>query len=191
MEYRIEKDSMGEVKVPADKLYGAQSQRSIDNFRIGWEKMPDEVISAFAILKKASALANLKLGVLDEARAMAIAKAADEALEGKLSGNFGPGGLADGKRDAVEHERERGSCEPSEPDPRTTRRTKVHPNNHVNKCQSSNDTFRQPCTSRGSRTGGPAPAGPGETEGDPGREVRAHHGPGEDRPGRHCRTRHR
>jgi len=62
MEYRIEKDSMGEVRVPADKLYGAQSQRSIDNFRIGWEKMPDEVISAFAILKKASALANLKLG---------------------------------------------------------------------------------------------------------------------------------
>ena len=59
MEYRIERDSMGEVKVPVDKLYGAQSQRSIDNFRIGWEKMPDEIISAFAILKKASALANL------------------------------------------------------------------------------------------------------------------------------------
>ncbi|HOV29249.1 MAG TPA: lyase family protein, partial [Synergistales bacterium] len=89
MEYRIEKDSMGEVKVPADKLYGAQSQRSIDNFRIGWEKMPDEIIRAFAVLKKAAALANRKLGVLDEARASAIAKAADEILEGKLAGNFG------------------------------------------------------------------------------------------------------
>jgi fumarate hydratase class II len=140
MEYRIEKDSMGEVKVPADKLYGAQSQRSIDNFRIGWEKMPDEIISAFAILKKASALANLKLGVLDEARAMAIAKAADEALEGKLSGNFGlavwqTGSGTQSNMNVNEVLANRANQILDDPE------KKVHPNNHVNKCQSSNDTF--------------------------------------------------
>jgi len=140
MEYRIEKDSMGEVKVPADKLYGAQSQRSIDNFRIGWEKMPDEVISAFAILKKASALANLKLGVLDESRAMAIAKAADEALEGKLAGNFGlavwqTGSGTQSNMNVNEVLANRANQILNDPE------KKVHPNNHVNKCQSSNDTF--------------------------------------------------
>lgn len=140
MEYRIEKDSMGEVRVPADKLYGAQSQRSIDNFRIGWEKMPDEIISAFAILKKASALANLKLGVLDEARASAIAKAADEALEGKLSGNFGlsvwqTGSGTQSNMNVNEVLANRANQILGDPE------KKVHPNNHVNKCQSSNDTF--------------------------------------------------
>jgi fumarate hydratase class II len=140
MDYRIEKDSMGEVRVPADKLYGAQSQRSIDNFRIGWEKMPDEIISAFAILKKASALANLKLGVLDEARAQAIAKAADEALEGKLSGNFGlavwqTGSGTQSNMNVNEVLANRANQILNDPE------KKVHPNNHVNKCQSSNDTF--------------------------------------------------
>lgn len=140
MEYRIEKDSMGEVRVPVDKLYGAQSQRSIDNFRIGWEKMPDEIISAFAILKKASALANLKLGVLDEARAMAIAKAADEALEGKLAGNFGlavwqTGSGTQSNMNVNEVLANRANQILDDPE------KKVHPNNHVNKCQSSNDTF--------------------------------------------------
>ena len=131
---------MGEVKVPVDKLYGAQSQRSIDNFRIGWEKMPDEIISAFAILKKASALANLKLGVLDEARASAIAKAADEALEGKLSGNFGlsvwqTGSGTQSNMNVNEVLANRANQILGDPE------KKVHPNNHVNKCQSSNDTF--------------------------------------------------
>ncbi|MFA0889879.1 MAG: class II fumarate hydratase [Synergistales bacterium] len=140
MDYRIEKDSMGEVKVPVDKLYGAQSQRSIDNFRIGWEKMPDEIISAFAILKKASALANLKLGVLDEARAVAIAKAADETLEGKLAGNFGlavwqTGSGTQSNMNVNEVLANRANQILNDPE------KKVHPNNHVNKCQSSNDTF--------------------------------------------------
>ena len=140
MDYRIEKDSMGEVKVPVDRLYGAQSQRSIDNFRIGWEKMPDEIISAFAILKKASALANLKLGVLDEARASAIAKAADEALEGKLAGNFGlsvwqTGSGTQSNMNVNEVLANRANQILDDPE------KKVHPNNHVNKCQSSNDTF--------------------------------------------------
>jgi len=140
MDYRIEKDSIGEVKVPVDRLYGAQSQRSIDNFRIGWEKMPDEIISAFAILKKASALANLKLGVLDEARASAIAKAADEALEGKLAGNFGlsvwqTGSGTQSNMNVNEVLANRANQILDDPE------KKVHPNNHVNKCQSSNDTF--------------------------------------------------
>jgi len=140
MEYRIEKDSMGEVKVPADKLYGAQSQRSIDNFRIGWEKMPDEIIRAFAVLKKAAALANRKLGVLDEARASAIAKAADEILEGKLAGNFGlsvwqTGSGTQSNMNVNEVLANRANQILSDPE------RAVHPNNHVNKSQSSNDTF--------------------------------------------------
>jgi len=140
MDYRIEKDSMGEVKVPVDRLYGAQSQRSIDNFRIGREKMPDEIISAFAILKKASALANRKLGVLDEERASAIAKAADEILEGKLAGNFGlsvwqTGSGTQSNMNVNEVLANRANQILGDPD------KKVHPNNHVNKCQSSNDTF--------------------------------------------------
>jgi len=140
MDYRIEKDSMGEVRVPADKLYGAQSQRSIDNFRIGWEKMPEEIIAAFAVLKKAAALANLKLGALDEPRAMAIAKAADEVLEGKLSGNFGlsvwqTGSGTQSNMNVNEVLANRANQILDDPD------RKVHPNNHVNKSQSSNDTF--------------------------------------------------
>jgi fumarate hydratase class II len=140
MDYRIEKDSMGEVKVPADKLYGAQSQRSIDNFRIGWEKMPEEIIRAFAVLKKAAALANLRLGVLDEARAEAIARAADEILEGKLAGNFGlsvwqTGSGTQSNMNVNEVLANRANQILGDPE------RKVHPNNHVNKSQSSNDTF--------------------------------------------------
>ena len=67
MEYRIEHDTMGEVKVPADRCWGAQTQRSFENFRIGTERMPEEIIQAFALLKKAAARANRKLGNLDDA----------------------------------------------------------------------------------------------------------------------------
>lgn len=140
MEYRIEKDTMGEVKVPADKLYGAQSQRSIDNFRIGIEKMPVEIIRAFAILKKASAIANNRLGVLDDVRAKAISDACDEILEGKHEGNFGlavwqtgSGTQSNMNLNEVIANRANQIITESE--------TKVHPNNHVNKSQSSNDTF--------------------------------------------------
>ena len=140
MEYRIEKDSMGEVRVPADKLYGAQSQRSIDNFKIGLEKMPEEIIRAFAILKKASAIANNKLGVLDDTRAKAITQACDEILEGKHEGNFGlavwqtgSGTQSNMNLNEVIANRANQILGDGE--------TKVHPNNHVNKSQSSNDTF--------------------------------------------------
>ena len=68
MEYRIEKDTMGEVRVPMDAIWGAQTQRSLENFKIGTEKMPFELISAFAVLKKALALTNHELGKMDEAK---------------------------------------------------------------------------------------------------------------------------
>ena len=88
MEYRIEHDTMGEVRVPADRYWGAQTQRSFENFKIGNQKMPEEIIHAFGILKKAAAQANLALGVLDEERAAAIQQAAEEVISGKLSDHF-------------------------------------------------------------------------------------------------------
>ncbi len=78
MEFRIEKDTMGEIKVPADKLWKAQTQRSLENFKIGTEKMPIEIIRAFAILKRSAAIANQKLGKLSDIKANAIVAAADE-----------------------------------------------------------------------------------------------------------------
>ena len=84
MEFRIEKDTMGEIKVPADKLWMAQTQRSLENFKIGTEKMPIEIIRAFAILKRCAAIANQKLGKLSDVKAQAIVAAADEILAGKL-----------------------------------------------------------------------------------------------------------
>ena len=90
MEYRIEKDTMGEVKVPVDAYYGAQTQRSIDNFKIAQDinRMPKEIIKAFAYLKKAAALTNLDAGVLTAEKATLISKACDEILEGKLDNEF-------------------------------------------------------------------------------------------------------
>ena len=88
MDYRIEHDSMGEVKVPADKLWGAQTQRSFQNFEIGDEKIPAEVITAFSYLKEAAALANCRLGVLDEKKAKLISGVCEEIRAGKLCGNF-------------------------------------------------------------------------------------------------------
>src|SRR5690606_6777691 len=89
MEYRIEKDTMGEVKVPADKYWGAQTERSRNNFRIGPEaSMPLEVIRGFAYLKKAAAYTNCELGVLSSEKRDLIAKVCDEILEGKHDGQF-------------------------------------------------------------------------------------------------------
>ena len=81
MEYRIERDTLGEIKVPADKLWAAQTQRSKENFPIGTEQMPLEIVKAFAILKKSAALSNQKLGKLSE-KAEAIVEAADEVIAG-------------------------------------------------------------------------------------------------------------
>ncbi|MBR2160780.1 MAG: hypothetical protein IJ938_05645 [Clostridia bacterium] len=88
MEYRIEKDTMGEMQVPADRYWAAQTQRSYQNFRIGNEIMPREITHAFGILKKAAALANCKLGKLSEEKKDAICKACDEVISGELNGHF-------------------------------------------------------------------------------------------------------
>ncbi|UCC43601.1 MAG: class II fumarate hydratase, partial [Candidatus Zixiibacteriota bacterium] len=81
MEYRIETDSMGEIKVPADKYYGAQTARSLYHFKIGGERMPRELIRAMGILKKAAALVNMELGLLPKEKGDLIVKAADEVIE--------------------------------------------------------------------------------------------------------------
>lgn len=137
--YRIEKDSLGEVRVPSDRLWGAQTQRSLQNFEIGLEKMPEEIIKAFAILKKAAAMANASLGLVDQTRANAICKAADEVMEGKLDGNFplvvwqtGSGTQSNMNMNEVLARRASEVCEDD---------LKIHPNDHVNRSQSSNDTF--------------------------------------------------
>src|SRR5215216_1666109 len=90
MEFRIEKDTMGEVQVPADALYGAQTQRSIDNFKIAQDinKMPVEIIRAFAYLKKAAAITNFEAGILPKEKKDLIFKVCDEILEGELDDYF-------------------------------------------------------------------------------------------------------
>lgn len=145
MEYRIEHDTMGEVKVPADKYWGAQTQRSKMNFKIGPEaSMPHEIIEAFAYLKKAAALANADLGVLPKEKAEVIGRVADEILEGKLNGNFplviwqtGSGTQSNMNMNEVianrGHVLKGGSL--------TDKEKFLHPNDDVNKSQSSNDTF--------------------------------------------------
>lgn len=138
MDYRIEHDTMGEVRVPADRCWGAQTQRSHENFPIGTEKIPQEVIDAFAVLKKAAALANQKLGNLDARRAEAIAAACDEILAGKLNDEFPlvvwqTGSGTQSNMNVNEVVAARANAMLGE--------KLVHPNDHVNKSQSSNDTF--------------------------------------------------
>ncbi len=143
MDYRIEKDTMGEVKVPADRYYGAQTARSLDNFKIGGEKMPIEIIRAFGYLKKAAALVNAELGTLSKEKADLIVQAADEVIEGKLDDHFplvvwqtGSGTQSNMNVNEVIANRaiEIAGGELGSKDP-------VHPNDDVNKAQSSNDTF--------------------------------------------------
>src|SRR5699024_4049893 len=88
MSYRIEHDTMGEVKVPAEKYRGAQTQRSYENFKLGIEKKSIEIIKAFSILKEAAAITNNKLGKLDDDRAEIISKVCKEIYEGRLDENF-------------------------------------------------------------------------------------------------------
>lgn len=142
MDYRIEKDSMGEIKVPADKLWGAQTQRSFENFQIGTEKIPHEMVMVFAYLKKAAALVNKELGVLDGDRADAIAAACDDILAGTLDGNFplavwmtGSGTQFNMNVNEVVAHRAQQLLQEQGKD------MTVHPNDHVNHSQSSNDTF--------------------------------------------------
>lgn len=137
MKYREEHDTMGVVKVPADKYWGAQTQRSFDNFKIGTEKMPPEIIKAFAVLKKAAAQVNAEIGVLGQDKADSIMSACDEILAGKLDGNFPLAVWQTGS----------GTQSNMNVNEVTARRASeisglaVHPNDDVNKSQSSNDTF--------------------------------------------------
>jgi fumarate hydratase class II len=145
MSYRIEKDTMGDVKVPSDKYWGAQTERSRNNFRIGPEgSMPKEIVYAFAYLKKAAAEANFDLGVLTGDKKDLISKACDEILAGKLDGEFplviwqtGSGTQSNMNVNEVvayrAHVLNGGKLEDE--------KKVLHPNDDVNKSQSSNDTF--------------------------------------------------
>jgi fumarate hydratase class II len=143
MEYRIETDSMGEIKVPADKYYGAQTARSLVNFKIGGQTFPTAVIRALGIIKKAAALTNVDLGILSKEKGNLIARAAGEVIEGKLKDHFplvvwqtGSGTQTNMNVNEVISNRaieiaggNMGS------------KTPIHPNDDVNKAQSSNDVF--------------------------------------------------
>ena len=138
MEYRIEHDTMGEVRVPAEKYWGAQTQRSFENFKIGVEKMPAEIIRAFAILKHGAAMANHQLGKLDDRRYELIGRVCGEILEGKLEGHFPlavwqTGSGTQSNMNVNEVIANRGNELAGE--------KLLHPNDHVNMSQSSNDTF--------------------------------------------------
>ena len=143
MDYRIEKDTMGEMKVPNDKYWGAQTQRSVENFPIGDEKMPKEIVIGFAYLKKACALVNNKLNKLDESKTNVITKACDEVIQGKLDDNFplvvwqtGSGTQSNMNMNEVVANR---AIELLGEDFRVKKL--IHPNDDVNKGQSSNDTY--------------------------------------------------
>lgn len=142
MQYRMEKDTLGEIKVPADKWWGAQTQRSLENFKIGQELMPIEVIRSFALLKKSAALVNQRLGKLEAEKAEAIILAADEISSGNWDEQFplvvwqtGSGTQSNmNVNEVIAHLAnqtlsERGSD------------LLIHPNDDVNRSQSSNDTF--------------------------------------------------
>jgi len=146
MEFRIEKDTMGEVKVPVSAYYGAQTQRSIENFNIARDinRMPQEIIDAFAYLKKAAAITNLQAGVLSKEKCEIIGAVCDEILEGKLKNEFplvvwqtGSGTQSNMNVNEViayrGHVLKGGQL--------TDKEKMIHPNDDVNKSQSSNDTF--------------------------------------------------
>ena len=143
MAYRIETDSMGQIEVPEDKYYGAQTARSLVHFKIGGDRFPREIIRALGILKKAAAMTNEELGILDSDKAALIIQAADEVIAGDLDEHFplvvwqtGSGTQTNMNANEVIANRaieltggEMGSKDP------------IHPNDDVNKAQSSNDTF--------------------------------------------------
>ncbi|MEP7218954.1 MAG: class II fumarate hydratase [Bacteroidota bacterium] len=143
MNYRIERDTMGEMQVPTDRYYGAQTARSLENFKIGGDRFPRELIRALGILKKAAALTNRDLGLLSDEKTDLISRAADEVIDGILDDHFplvvwqtGSGTQTNMNANEVISNRaiemaggEMGSKKP------------IHPNDDVNKAQSSNDTF--------------------------------------------------
>jgi len=144
MNYRIEKDTMGEVQVPSDKYWGAQTQRSKENFRIGDGRMPLEIIKGFGYLKKAAAATNLELGVLPKEKADLIMQVCDEIIEGKLDDQFPlvvwqTGSGTQSNMNINEVVANRAHVIQGNQLGEGTRL--IHPNDDVNKSQSSNDTF--------------------------------------------------
>jgi len=144
MEYRIEKDTMGDVRVPEDKYWGAQTQRSLNNFKIGDGTMPKEIINAFGYLKKAAAATNLELGVLSKDKAEIIMRVCDEITEGKLDDQFplvvwqtGSGTQSNMNVNEVIANRAHVLLGNKLGEGKRL----IHPNDDVNKSQSSNDTF--------------------------------------------------
>lgn len=142
MKFRTERDSIGEIQVQEDKLWGAQTQRSIENFAIGSEKMPMELITAYAVLKKAAAIVNHQLGNLSASKKDAITKAASEIIEGKWNDHFplvvwqtGSGTQTNMNVNEVIANRGNQFLVENESDER------LHPNDDVNQSQSSNDSF--------------------------------------------------
>ncbi len=138
MEYRIEHDSMGEIKVPANKYWGAQTERSLENFRISTEKIPNEIIKSFAILKRAAAMANCELGILSQEKCDIISKVCDEISADKLDGHFPlavwqTGSGTQSNMNVNEVVANRGN--------ELAGKKLLHPNDDINKSQSSNDTF--------------------------------------------------
>lgn len=141
-EFRIEKDTMGEIKVPQDKFWGAQTQRSKENFKIGSEKMPKEVVNAFAILKRSTAIANERLGNLESEKAEAIAAVCDDIINGKYDEHFplvvwqtGSGTQSNMNMNEVVANRATAYLKDKNSE------FSIHPNDDVNRSQSSNDTF--------------------------------------------------
>src|SRR5689334_24506751 len=142
-DFRIERDTFGDIRVPADKLWGAQTQRSLENFRISGERMPPELIRALALVKRSCARVNLELKALPADKASAIARAADEVLAGTHDGEFplvvwqtGSGTQSNMNMNEVLANR----ASELLGGPRGSGRL-VHPNDEVNKGQSSNDVF--------------------------------------------------
>ncbi|WP_428828600.1 MULTISPECIES: class II fumarate hydratase [Bacillus] len=141
-EFRIEKDTMGEIKVPQDKFWGAQTQRSKENFKIGSEKMPKEVVNAFAILKRSTAIANERLGNLESEKSEAIAAVCDDIISGKYDEHFplvvwqtGSGTQSNMNMNEVVANRATAYLKDKNSE------FSIHPNDDVNRSQSSNDTF--------------------------------------------------
>lgn len=144
MEYRIERDSIGEVRVPADKYWAAQTQRSLENFKIGNQKMPIEIIKAFGVLKKCAATTNAELGVLSQEKADLISDVCDEIIDGKLDDQFPlvvwqTGSGTQSNMNVNEVIANRGHV--LQGGKLSDKKKVLHPNDDVNKSQSSNDTF--------------------------------------------------
>ncbi|UOE93120.1 class II fumarate hydratase [Alkalihalobacillus sp. LMS39] len=142
MSYRIERDTLGEMKVPVEKLWGAQTQRSLENFKIGKEKMPEEMIQAFAILKKSCARANERLHNMSKVKADIISEVCDDILSGGYEDHFplvvwqtGSGTQSNMNMNEVISYEANNRLEQMGED------TRIHPNDDVNQSQSSNDTF--------------------------------------------------